>query len=223
MDQETPTIRIEAGGPYRVSGGVPLARAAPVRDEHGDVVAWAPLEPLATGRRFALCRCGRSATKPFCDDSHERAPWDGRERADRGLRAERAVTMVGDGVVLTDDRSICSHSAFCTDRLTTVWRMIEDTTDPAVRDRVRRMVALCPSGALERADAEGSRPVEPSFAPGVVAVRDGPLWVRGRVTVCAADGSTYEVRNRLTLCRCGHSANKPFCDGSHKEARFRDG
>jgi CDGSH-type Zn-finger protein len=42
------------------------------------------------------------------------------------------------------------------------------------------------------------------------------------VPVVAADGSTYEVRNRQTLCRCGESDNKPFCDGSHKQVGFRE-
>ena len=43
----------------------------------------------------------------------------------------------------------------------------------------------------------------------------GPIWVRGGIPVVAADGQTYEIRNRMTLRRCGRSANKPFCDGSH--------
>ena len=50
----------------------------------------------------------------------------------------------------------------------------------------------------------------------------GPLWVRGGIPVIAADGFAYEVRNRVTLCRCGASANKPFCDGSHFKVGFRD-
>jgi CDGSH-type Zn-finger protein len=54
-------------------------------------------------------------------------------------------------------------------------------------------------------------------------ITDGPLWVRGGVRVVAADGTSYEVRNRTTLCRCGHSRNKPFCDGSHEDAGFKEG
>ena len=51
----------------------------------------------------------------------------------------------------------------------------------------------------------------------------GGLWVRGGITVESADGFRYETRNRVTLCRCGASRNKPFCDGSHAEVRFTDG
>jgi CDGSH-type Zn-finger protein len=53
-------------------------------------------------------------------------------------------------------------------------------------------------------------------------VDNGPLWVRGGVSVEAADGFEYEVRNRVTLCRCGQSNNKPFCDGSHWDVGFKD-
>jgi CDGSH-type Zn-finger protein len=57
----------------------------------------------------------------------------------------------------------------------------------------------------------------------VAVVRDGPLWVRGGVRITGSDGRDYEVRNRATLCRCGASSNKPFCDGTHKKIGFRDG
>ena len=50
----------------------------------------------------------------------------------------------------------------------------------------------------------------------------GPLWVRGGVQLIGADGFEYEVRNRMTLCRCGASKNKPFCDGSHASVGFNE-
>ncbi len=50
----------------------------------------------------------------------------------------------------------------------------------------------------------------------------GPLRLRGGVQVIGADGFAYEVRNRVTLCRCGASRNKPFCDGSHVSIGFSD-
>ena len=78
----------------------------------------------------------------------------------------------------------------------------------------------CPSGRLVVWNKEGE-PYEPELEPSVGVVHDpatspmGPLWVRGGISVESADGSEYEVRNRVTLCRCGKSANKPFCDGTH--------
>ena len=74
----------------------------------------------------------------------------------------------------------------------------------------------------------GEHAIEPHFEPSIGLVQDtaegvsGPLWVRGGVEVVAADGSAYEVRNRVAWCRCGASANKPFCDGSHGATGFTD-
>ena len=70
--------------------------------------------------------------------------------------------------------------------------------------------------------------LEPELAASIGLVQDpargvsGPLWVRGGIPVVAADGTAYEVRNRVALCRCGASGNKPFCDGSHASIKFRD-
>ena len=78
----------------------------------------------------------------------------------------------------------------------------------------------CPSGRLVAHDRDG-KAIEPDFEPSIGLVHDtqaakmGPLWVRGGIQVESADGKPYEVRNRVTLCRCGKSRNKPFCDGSH--------
>lgn len=217
-----PQVRITKDGPYDVTGGPPLGRTAPVETEHGEPIDWAPLILIAAGKRYLLCRCGRSATKPFCDDSHLDG-FDGAEVADRSPRATRIETFVGDGVVMTDDRSLCTQSGFCGDRFTKVWQMIGKGGDPAVRERLRRMVELCPSGRLDHAPMLGADPVEPVYEPSIAVERNGPLWVRGRIPVVSDDGTPWEVRNRVTLCRCGRSSNKPFCDGTHAEVGFRDG
>jgi CDGSH-type Zn-finger protein len=50
---------------------------------------------------------------------------------------------------------------------------------------------------------------------------NGPLLCTGDIEVSAADGQLLEEAGDLVLCRCGHSGNKPFCDGSHREAGFQ--
>lgn len=71
--------------------------------------------------------------------------------------------------------------------------------------------------------------IEPEFEPSIELIEDpqekasGPIWLKGGIELEAADGTKYETRNRVTLCRCGKSHNKPFCDGSHIRARFNDG
>jgi CDGSH-type Zn-finger protein len=85
---------------------------------------------------------------------------------------------------------------------------------------------LCRLIAWNRHTAEA---FEREFEPSMAVVEDPahgvcPLWVRGGIQIeSAADGHVYERRNRLTLCRCGQSSNKPFCGGTHAEIGFRDG
>lgn len=216
-----PEIRVTADGPYEVRG-VPLARTAQVETEFGEPIGWAADEPIPTGRRAVLCRCGHSSTKPFCDDSHLRNGFDGAEVADRGPYDDRKATFEARGFVLDDDMPLCTDAGYCGDRFEHVWDMLGDTGDPTVAERVKTMVRLCPSGRIVTRDADGVAD-EPAYEPSVAVIADGPLWVRGGVQVIAADGTPYEVRNRQALCRCGASGNKPFCDGSHKRVGFTDG
>jgi hypothetical protein len=77
-------------------------------------------------------------------------------------------------------------------------------------------------------DKKSGKALEPEFEPAIVLIEDpaqncsGPLFVKGGIPIEAADGYQYEVRNRVTLCRCGQSRNKPFCDATHIRVRFKD-
>jgi CDGSH-type Zn-finger protein len=215
-------VRITEDGPYEVTGSPPLVRTAPIETAFGEPIGWQQSTPVDAPAEFDLCRCGMSSRKPFCDASHETARFEGEEVADRRPRAERARVIKGRDVVMTDDMSLCTHAGHCADRFTDVWDMIRATADPAVRDRLQRMVELCPSGRLAHAPTVDAEPVEPVSEPSIAVIEDGPLWVRGGIPIESSDGTTYEVRNRVTLCRCGYSNNKPFCDGTHKVIGFRD-
>lgn len=220
-----PEIHLEEDGPYQVIGPLPISRTRTVKTEYGEPVDYAPFEPLETEATYRLCRCGKSGNKPFCDDSHLEEPRvDVKESADHAPRYDRADVFQSteDGVVISDDLSLCSKAGYCRDRFTGVWQMLGDA-DPAVRERMERMVELCPSGRLAWADSADAPDHEPPYEPEIGVFRNGPLFVRGGVRVVGADGEAYEVRNRQVLCRCGYSQNKPFCDGSHKLVGFRDG
>ena len=209
-------IDVTADGPYEVHGGIPLVPVTIVVTRHGEPVDEERGEPLPTGRRYALCRCGRSGTKPFCDESHLREAFDGTETADRTPREERARLIRGRGIAFTDDVPLCTHADFCGNRRTDVWEMVRDSGDAEVRASMERMIGHCPSGRLSLEPPPGSG------EPEILLEADGPIWVRGGVTIRAADGSTWEIRDHVALCRCGMSANKPFCDGTHDEIGFRD-
>jgi CDGSH-type Zn-finger protein len=220
MVDETPPpgITVLGGGPLRVSGEIPLYRRRPVTTDAGEPIAWQTAARVETGPRYALCRCGGSASKPFCDGTHNRNGFVGEETA-KGTYDDRAKVLGGTQITVRDDRSLCTHAGFCGTKITNVWKSIKATDDTAVRAHVIAMIEHCPSGALTyRLDDD----VEPLLAPAISVLDDGPLWVTGGVPVAGSDGTALETRNRVTLCRCGASGNKPLCDGSHAGAGFRD-
>ena len=211
MPEETneQRIRVINGGPLRVEGGVPLL-------DHGGGEIEAP-------PAYSLCRCGGSTNKPFCDGTHKSNNFNGQEFASRDTSADRAEICVGESVTIHDDRSRCAHAGVCTDNLSAVFKLgVEPWIDPngANADDIIRVVSLCPSGALSYSLAGSSETVESPEGPSITVAVDAPYAVRG-VQVIAGDGEAYDSRERQTLCRCGGSRNKPFCDGSHWYMGFK--
>jgi len=214
-----PSISIAPNGPYLVSG-VRLVVRVPVHTAEGEPIAWERGPAVDAGDRYALCRCGASDRKPFCDGNHAKVDFDGTETAG-GTFDERARELPAAGLVVRDDRSICVHAGFCGTVATNVWKMTGDSATTDVRLQMLSMIDHCPSGALtyrfDGADADN----EPDLPAQVAIVPDGPLYLTGGVPVTRTDGSALERRNRVTLCRCGGSGNKPLCDGTHKDIGFR--
>jgi len=227
------TITITADGPYLVQGALPLARQHIVTNAQGESLSWREGQAVATPAKgpYALCRCGRSATKPFCDGAHQRVGFDGTETASREPYAVQAESIEGPTLVLDDAQALCAFARFC-DPQGQVWRLVLESDQPAAARLVEQQAGDCPGGRLrarQRASAQTGGPsLEPHFEPSIGLVQDtakgvsGPLWVRGGVPVLGADGGAYELRNRVALCRCGASGNKPFCDGSHVASGFDD-
>jgi CDGSH-type Zn-finger protein/truncated hemoglobin YjbI/uncharacterized Fe-S cluster protein YjdI len=216
VETSEPKVVVTEHGPYRVVGDVAIY------DTDGNLLR-------RTGI-WCLCRCGGSRNKPFCDVTHGLKGFDGAESADHGSIADRRYSypvdgLTVDGLTVFDDRSRCAHFGQCTDRLPQVFRAdAEPFVDPhgASPAAIAAVVTGCPSGALAYAVGDDPDPVEDRAAPSISPTVDGPYRVRGGVEVVGADGRSYERRERQTLCRCGQSGNKPFCDGSHWYAGFRD-
>ncbi len=212
-------IRVSKNGPYLVSGGIPLSKLTIGIDAEGYSCEWREGQKYPSLETYALCRCGHSNTNPFCDGTHLRIKFDGTETASRQPYLSQARKIPGPSVDLTDARRLCAAARFC-DRAGGVWRLTQQSNDSEAERIAIEEAGNCPSGRLVVWDKKGN-PIEPSFEPSIVVVEDpqegmsGPIWVRGGVPVESADGTIYEVRNRVALCRCGKSSNKPFCDGSH--------
>ena len=172
-------ITIVKNGPYVVEGDVPLATEYVATNEQGEYWPWREVD-VPHASTYALCRCGMSRTKPFCDGSHVRTGFDGTEVSDRPVPTLPPTMILGDS----------------------------PTSGPGGYE--------VPS---DRGNASRDRSGDSAPAIGVVADcshgLDGPLSVRGAIPLIGADGHRYRVCDQMRLCRCGTSANKPYCDGSH--------
>ena len=212
-------IQVTKNGPYLVSGGIPLAEQKISTDTEGYSCKWQQGKEFPLKENYALCRCGGSQNKPFCDGTHLKVSFDGTETASRELYLDQAEEINGPELKLTDAEVFCSYARYC-DRAGGIWKLTEDSEDPEAKETAIEEGENCPSGRLVVWDTQG-KAIEPEIKPSIGLVEDpqegvkGPIWVRGGIPVDSADGTTYEIRNRLTLCRCGKSSNKPFCDSSH--------
>lgn len=224
---QSATVRISTDGPYIVSGSLPLSKESIATNAGGESTAWTPRQTFPVQAQYALCRCGQSANKPFCDGSHKRVGFDGTETADRRPYLRQAKVVRGPTISLTDAEGLCAFARFC-DPNGQVWSLVALTDDPTSRHQFVAQTCDCPSGRLVAWDNATGEAIEKPFDAAAVLIEDpakgcsGPIWLRGGVQVTGADGFGYELRNRVTLCRCGASNNKPFCDGSHASIGFSD-
>jgi len=227
-DRTEPRITVRKDGPYVVTGGVPLGKVTIGVDECGDAVEWIEGEAVAAGEQYLLCRCGRSDRKPFCDGSHMDVAFDGTETACRDNYFERAGVIDGPVVLVTDVIELCAEARYCAAGKA-LWNSTGEAEDPKDVEQVILQASMCPSGRYVAWDVGSGVSYEPVLEPSIGLIEDpqlevsGGLWVQGGIPVESADGFTNEVRNRQTLCRCGQSKNKPFCDGTHCETGFVDG
>jgi CDGSH-type Zn-finger protein len=212
-------VRVSKDGPYLVSRGIPLTKQIVGIDAAGYSYKWSEGKKYPSKDNYALCRCGRSKNKPFCDGTHHEVNFDGTETASREPYLDQAERLDGPALELTDAVGLCASARFC-ERAGGIWNLTEQSKDSEAKRIAIEESGNCPSGRLVVWDKNG-KDIEPKFEPSIGVVKDpqedmrGPIWVRGGIPVESADGNVYEIRNRVTLCRCGKSSNKPFCDGSH--------
>jgi CDGSH-type Zn-finger protein len=228
MAKKKAKIVVSKNGPYVVSGGVPIQIQIITPNKEGFSWDWVAGKSLPTEEEVHLCRCGQSKKKPFCDGSHERARWDPQEGATRAAYGAQAQKIEGPGLNLQDAEDLCAFARFC-DPAGKIWGLMDQTDDPDARALAIREAQHCPSGRLVVSDKKTGKPIESELPTSIGIVEDpalkcsGPLWVRGGIPIVSEDGRPYEVRNQVTLCRCGVSDNKPFCNGAHASIKFKDG
>jgi CDGSH-type Zn-finger protein len=191
-----------------------------VVNSDGEAIKWEVGKKYPLQDNFALCRCGESRNKPFCDGFHSKINFDGTETADRRPYLELAEVIEGPDLKLTDLEEICAAARFC-DPEGGTWELTRHSDDPKARELAINQTGNCPAGRIVVWNKDTGEEIEPEFEPSLGLIEDpykdasGPIFVRGRIPIESANGSIYEIRNRITLCRCGRSSIKPFCDTSH--------
>lgn len=206
--QEKPVIEPTKNGPYLVTNLVHLSNSKG--------------ESIPTKLKIALCRCGGSANKPFCDGTHARIGFSSERLTDGSL--DRRENYEGNKITIHDNRGICAHIGYCTDRLPSVFRLnTEPWIDPdgAEVEEVVQAVRRCPSGALSYSIGKVEHR-DQDRPPAVTVSKDGPYFITGGIELKDVPRGEGASKEHYALCRCGGSKNKPFCDGTHWHIGFKD-
>jgi CDGSH-type Zn-finger protein len=218
-------IIILPNGPYKVQGPLPLVHKTQVVSEYGEPLTWVKDRVFDTAEpEYYLCRCGKSTQMPFCDRAHREAGFDGSEQAVTDRPADFLETFRGTHLIVKNDLCLCMNSGFCGMRDTSLYQVVAASEDTKRRSLAIAMVERCPSGALTYQIEEGQPDIEPDLPRQIADTTEitaggpirGPLWVTGYIEIVRSDGQPFIPRNRVTLCNCGRSKNKPLCDGTHR-------
>lgn len=223
-------IKITKDGPYIIRGNIPLYKETIVCNEKKDSVRFDEKEKIEVGETYTLCRCGKSKNKPFCDRSHVTEGFDGKEIASKKIYEESLTVFETDKLRLEDAIELCDHSRFCQRDVGV--RTLMEKGNPDSIALAKEEAGNCPSGRLLIIDKENGKSTERNYKKEITIIYDqgkdceGPIWVKSGIAIESEDGELYEKRNRITLCRCGKSKHKPFCDGNHWmtpefESKFR--
>lgn len=200
-------LTVTKDGPYLLSGV-------------DEIVRMSDGKAYAVSGNVALCRCGGSKNKPFCDGTHKKSGFSGDKEADRV--ADRREDHVAPKITVHDNRGLCAHAGRCTDGRPEVFRLrVEPFVDPtaASPEEIAETIGQCPSGALSYS-IDGREYAVRGGEPAVAFAPNGPYVVKGGAELVDAALLEGATTDHFALCRCGKSKNKPFCSGAHWDVRF---
>ncbi|PHR58474.1 MAG: hypothetical protein COA44_03245 [Arcobacter sp.] len=167
-----------------------------------------------------LCRCGHSKSKPFCDGTHAKVDFESK----REISEEVLQNYEGKELSIHFNRSICSGSSHCVHGLGSVFKSGDNLNwiDPnaAKAENIIKQIKACPSGALSYS-IKNEVQIDSRHLSKIEIIKNGPYNVEG-INLEGFDFPTKFSATKYTLCRCGYSKNKPFCDYSHAEKNWKD-
>lgn len=218
--KEKPKILLLPNGPYYLLNDMEPKVVENLQNSEG--------QPLSTLRGVALCRCGASKNKPFCDGTHGTIGFSSENKTQDNspMIKDKRKNYVGKEITIHDNRKICSHAAECVNNLPSVFKFNARpwiNPDAADKQQIINTIKKCPSGALGYSIDEVEYKDQERMSM-VTVSKDGPYTITGVIDLIGdniqfAEGFSKE---HYTLCRCGASNNKPFCDGMHITINFKD-
>jgi len=212
QNKPKPQIVPTPNGPYFLFDTAPLP-VGNLQNSKGEGYSRVPYN--------ALCRCGGSKNKPFCDGTHMTNNFSGEKEPDR--QPDKRDNYAGKKITIHDNRGICAHSGICSDGLPSVFKLRTEPwiyPDAADVESIMETIRKCPSGALSYS-IDGVEYHQRERDPMVTVTKDGPYAVTGSIELMGQTWGEGASSEHYTLCRCGGSKNKPFCSGRHWDIEFK--
>jgi CDGSH-type Zn-finger protein len=226
QSKEKPKIMLLSNGPYYLINDMEPKVVENLQNSKG--------QSLSAIRGVSLCRCGASNSKPFCDGTHSKIGFSSENKTINDnhdhIVKDKRKNYVGKGITIHDNRKICSHAAECVNNLSSVFKLNArpwiNPNAAETAEEIINTIRKCPSGALSYSVDGIEYRDQNERKPMITVSKGGPYLVIGGIDLIGdnsniqwAEGSSKE---HYTLCRCGASNNKPFCDGMHRMINFKD-
>ena len=131
-----------------------------------------------------------------------------------------------DEIIVKWDARKCIHSEVCVKNMPEVFIPANKPWINVAGAETKRLIETidkCPSGALSYELKNKTRQPESGQIPELIFLKNGPVKVKGKVRLIDSEGNETIKENTFSLCRCGGSQNKPFCDGTHNKNGFSTG
>jgi CDGSH-type Zn-finger protein len=225
--REKPKIMLLSNGPYYLINDMEPKVVENLQNSEG--------QSLSAIRGVSLCRCGASNNKPFCDGTHSKIRFSSENKTINDnhddIVKDKRKNYLGKGITIHDNRKICSHAAECVNNLSSVFKLNArpwiNPNAAETAEEIINTIRKCPSGALSYSVDGIEYRDQNERKPMITVSKGGPYLVTGGIDLIGDNNSNIQwaegsSKEHYTLCRCGASNNKPFCDGMHRMINFKD-
>jgi CDGSH-type Zn-finger protein len=127
-----PKIKVTKNGSYLAIGNLPLSEQEITLDAQNVPIGWTQHTQHVPKQTCALCRCGQTSKKPFCDGTHTKINFDGTETAEKELYLANPTLIEGPALTLVDVEALCASARFC-HRAGGIWNLVPQSGDSTAK------------------------------------------------------------------------------------------